>query len=143
MLDDLDNLGAGGPSGDGFDMLRELENNTSAEIRRQRNHFRITLKAKVIAQPGNTSDILNFRLQGVMGDISEGGFQALFSTPLIVGDIYRFEFDRSELDVPMMFARCVRCRLIREDAFECGLQFFAPIPLPSNLAALEDNQANS
>ena len=143
MLDDLDKLNAGGSVEDGFDVLRELENNTSDEIRRQRSHFRIQLKAKVIAQPGNTSDLLKFRFQGVMGDISEGGFQALFPMALVVGDIYRFEFDRSELDVPMMFARCVRCRLIREDAFECGLQFFASIPLPSNLAALEDSRAGS
>jgi hypothetical protein len=140
MLDDLD-LSGGGSIDDSFDVLRELESNTSEEIRRQRHHFRIAIKAKVIVQPGNTSDMESFRIQGVTGDISEGGFQGLFPTPLVVGDIYRFEFDRNELDVPMLFARCVRCRLIREDAFECGLQFFATIPLPNNLAALEETQA--
>lgn len=116
-----------------FDMLQELEKNTPDEIRRQRAHFRITIKARVTIAPGNASEMLKFRVQCVTGDLSNGGCRILSPTPLRVGDIYRLEFDRTALDVPMTFARCQRCLLIREDAFECGFSFFAPIALPENV----------
>ena len=33
------------------------------------------------------------------------------------------------LDLPIVFGRCLRCKLIREDAFEAGFSFFTPIHL--------------
>ena len=53
----------------------------------------------------------------------------LFSDPLLVGDIYRLSFERSTIPLEPMFARCLRCRLVREDAFEAGFSFFNPIDL--------------
>ncbi len=117
----------------GFDLLQELEQNTPDALRRQRTHFRIALRCTVVAEPGNASELLGFRLQGVTGDISEGGCRALFPLPVRVGDVYRLTFDRQTFDQPLTFARCVRCLLIREDAFEAGFQFFAPIQLPENV----------
>lgn len=118
-----------------FGLLQELEQNTPDEIRRQRTHFRVAIKAAVILEAGSASDLLKFRIQGVTGDISEGGCRALFPTPTRVGDVYRLSFDRELFDQPLTFARCVRCRLLREDAFEAGFQFFAPIRLPQNVRA--------
>jgi len=113
-----------------FDLLQELGRNTSAEIQRQRAHFRRVIKAGVVLQSGNASDLLKFKLKGVSGDISEGGCSVLFPLPPRVGDIYRLEFDRQAIDLPLTFARCVRCRLVREDAYEAGFAFFRPIVLP-------------
>ncbi len=113
-----------------FDLLQELGRNTSAEIQRQRAHFRRVIKSGVVLQGGNASDLLKFKLKGVSGDISEGGCSVLFPLPPRVGDIYRLEFDRQAIDLPLTFARCVRCRLVREDAFEAGFAFFKPIVLP-------------
>jgi hypothetical protein len=54
----------------------------------------------------------------------------LLPLPLLVGDVYRLQFERNTLDLPLTFARCVRCRLVREDAFEVGFAFFSAICLP-------------
>ncbi len=112
-----------------FDLLQELERNKSDEIRRQRVHERLIIKTKVIVQPGNASDLMKLKVQAVTSDISSGGCQVLTPVTLNVGDIYRISFDRSEIDLHMTFARCLRCRLIREDAFEAGFSFFHSLDL--------------
>jgi len=116
-----------------FAVLKELKRNTPDEIRRQRAHFRLSIKAPVILQPGNASEMMSFKVKGMTGDISEGGCSALFPIPARVGDIYRLEFDRRTLDLPLTFARCVRSRLVREDAFEAGFAFFCRITLPERV----------
>lgn len=118
-----------------FDLLKELEQNTPEEIRRQRTHFRVTAKAKVILQSGNASETTKMKLQGVTGDLSEGGCRILFPLPVMVGDIYRLTFDRKVLDLPTTFVRCMRCHMLRDDAFEVGFRFFNVISLPENMAA--------
>lgn len=117
-----------------FEMLQELERNTPDEIRRQRTHFRITIKSKVTLLPGSASDQLKFKLQGVTGDVSEGGCKVLFPLPIRVGDVYRLEFDRHALDLPTTFVLCRRCIMLRDDAYEAGFSFFAPIALPNNVS---------
>ena len=97
-------------------------------------HFRIAVKSAVILQPGNASDLLRFKVRGVTGDVSEGGCSILFPLSPRVGDIYRLQFDKAALDIPLTFTRCVRCRLIREDAYEAGFAFFNDITLPEQSA---------
>lgn len=134
MFDVLNDSNDRTPSDEAFHVLKDLERNTPDEIRRQRAHFRLSIKAGVILQPGNQTDILSFKVKGVTGDISAGGCSALFPVPARVGDIYRLQFDRKALDLPLTFARCVRCRLVREDAFEAGFAFFSPISLPEKVS---------
>jgi len=122
-----------------FDLLRELERNTPEELRRQRAHFRITIKCKVVLLPGSVSERAPFKQQGVTGDLSEGGCKALFPLPVRVGDVYRLEFERKTLDLPLTFARCVRCHLLREDAYEAGFQFFTPVSLPENVHVSQES----
>jgi len=122
-----------------FDILQELEQQVDEQIRHLRMHERLTIKAKVILQSGNSSSLLDYKVQGVMGDISEGGCRAMFPIPIIPGDIYRLELDQNEFELPLIFARCVRCKLIREDAFEAGFSYFVPIKLPANLGANAKN----
>ena len=43
--------------------------------------------------------------------------------------MYRLSFDRTVLDVESLFVRCLRCRLVRENAFEAGFSFFQPVDL--------------
>lgn len=121
--------------GRAYDLLQELEQNTPEELRRQRSHFRIALKARVIVQPGNMSLRSALKLQCVTGDISEGGCRMLSPLPLQVGDIYRLEFDRKLVALPITYARCMRCLMLREDAFEAGFAFFVPIALPEHVNA--------
>ena len=116
-----------------FDTLQDIERHTSDEARQQRKHKRFQVKTKVILQPGNSSEFLSFKVQGIIGNISEGGCQAMFPVPIQVGDIYRMHFDKKDLDLPLTFVRCQRCRLISDDAFEAGFVFFSPITLPANL----------
>ena len=128
----LDETGSQSQLADGdsaFDILQDLERQTDDRCRVNRSHERLALKAKVIVQPGNTSDLLKLKVQGVTGDISEGGCRAMLPLPITVGDIYRLQFDCPEYEFPLVFARCVRCRLIREEAFEIGLKFLTPLKL--------------
>ncbi|MEK6675585.1 MAG: PilZ domain-containing protein [Planctomycetota bacterium] len=121
-----------------FQLLQEVEKSTSDEVRRQRAHFRLAVRAGVTLQSGNSSELLSYKIKGMTGDISEGGCCGLFPLPVRVGDIHRLQIDREVLDLPLIFARCVRCRLVREDAFEAGFTFFSPITLPDNLAVSSD-----
>lgn len=133
MFDDLENDSNRMGQDDGFDLLQDLEQNTSEEIRRQRIHFRVAVKVDVTLQSGNASELFDFKVQGVTGDISQGGLQALFPIPIQVGDVYRLQFNRSQLDLPLTFARCIRCRFVREGAYEGGFQFFATVALPEKI----------
>ena len=139
MFDDLQTSSAALNKDEAFQVLQELERNTPEEIRRQRAHFRSAIKTGVVLQPGNASELLSFKVKGVTGDISEGGCSALFPIPTRVGDVYRLQFDRKTFDLPLTFARCVRCRLIREDAFEAGFAFFSAISLPESVAATSES----
>jgi len=117
------------------ELLKELEQNTPAQIRRQRAHFRLAVKASVVLHPGSASDVTGVKIKGATGDVSEGGCSGLFPVPVRVGDVYRLVFDRAALDLPLTFARCVRCRLVHEDAYEAGFAFFRPVTLPEETKA--------
>lgn len=118
LLDDL-----------GFDLVSDLERQSADAIRKLRAHERLEIKLKVFVQPGNSSDIQRFRAKGVTCDVSEGGARLLLPLPLTPGDVYRVGFDSEEIDLPIVFARCMRCRFVREGAFESGLLFFNRINL--------------
>ncbi len=107
--------------------LRELESQCSANYEKDRAHQRVTLKMKVILQPGNSSELLNLKLQGVTGEISDGGCRAMLPLPLGVGDVYRLRFDPGQMDLPLWFVRCLRCRMVDEDAYDAGFKFFREI----------------
>lgn len=113
------------------ELLHELERSTPEAVKRQRAHDRVTVKAKVIVQPGNRSERESRMLRGVTGDVSGGGCQVLLPEPLAVGDIYLLTFEREVLDLGPTYARCLRVRMIREDAFEVGVKFFNEVDLAS------------
>ena len=132
MFDDRDDAKSVIGKDEGFGLLQELEQNTPEAIRQKRTHFRFPIKTGIILQPGNASQLLDLKAQGVTGDISEGGLGGVFPIPVRVGDIYRLQFDKSQLDLPLIFAQCVSCVLVREGAYRSGFKFFTKISLPEN-----------
>ncbi|MBK7641963.1 MAG: PilZ domain-containing protein [Planctomycetes bacterium] len=116
------------------ELLGSLERQKSDEIAKARTHTRVEAKFKVVVRPGNASEALRFKLQGLTADLSRGGCRLILPMPVAVGDVFRIEFEAGEQRIPLTFARCLRCRLVREDAFEAGFSFFAPIELPARLS---------
>ncbi|MDP6542668.1 MAG: PilZ domain-containing protein [Phycisphaerae bacterium] len=109
------------------EVLLELERQCGGQYENRRKHPRIALKMKVILQPGNSSELMDLKLQGVTGEISDGGFRAMFPLPLGAGDVYRLRFDPKQIDLPLVFGRCLRCRMAEEDTYDVGFKFFTEI----------------
>ncbi len=127
-------MGAERKQESGFDdwaqtLLSELEQQTPEAIRKLRTSERHEISVPVLIKPGNASDSHKSAVNAVTGDVSSGGCQVMSEIPLNVGDVYKLDFEKGELDLPTVYARCLRCRLVREDAFECGFAFFNQIKL--------------
>lgn len=113
----------------GFDLVADLERQSLEGIQKMRAYERLEVKLTVFVQPGNSSDLQRFRAKGFTADISAGGARLFLPLPLTPGDIFRIEFDSKQIELPMVFGRCLRCRLVREGTFESGLIFFNKISL--------------
>lgn len=137
MFDDLDNKPGPLNEDQACELFQELEKNTPEEILRQRGHFRVTIKVGVMLHSATTSELLAFEVKGVTGDVSESGCGLVFPVTIRAGDVYRLEFERAKLNLPVTFARCIRCRFVREEVFEAGFRFFTPVPSLGNLAPAE------
>ena len=57
------------------------------------------------------------------------GLVVLASRAILPGDIYHITFYDELESVGPLLARCMRCRMVQEDAFEVGLRFLQDIPL--------------
>ena len=112
-----------------LEALGELERNTDEAIIAQRSSERLEIKSRVWVRPGNVSERHRFTVEGMTGDISNGGCQVLLPRPIYPGDIFWLEFDASDVHIGPLLARCLRCRLIREDALEVGFRFFQDVDL--------------
>lgn len=120
------------------DVLSRLGEEVTDEVKSQRAHQRVELRARVQVQPGNMSERESYKVQGVLGDLSDGGMQALFPRPLGVGDFFYIQFDRSKVDLPGVLALCKRCRQVRSDAFESGFAFVQVVDSASALGSTKD-----
>lgn len=114
---------------DALNALSDLERNTSDAVISQRSSARLEIRTKICIAPGNASQRHTMTIEGLTGDISNGGCLVLASHPLIPGDIYWLTFSDDALQLGSMFARCVRCRMIRDDTYEMGFCFFNDIDL--------------
>lgn len=103
--------------------LEELCRTTSNES--QRSAARRALDLAVLIQPGNSRDRAAWKLQGKLRDLSDTGCGIITGKPLMVGDIYWLSTDDRSMQLGNFFARCVRCRMIREGSFEQGFTFFS------------------
>ena len=122
-----------------FELMMDLERQKMDEIRKMRSHERVEVQVAVQVRPGNASEHATAPIRATTNDVSQGGCALISPVPLGVGDIYRLSFDRKKLDVPVVFARVLRCRLLREDAFEIGLAFFTEISLGQATAPAKKN----
>lgn len=111
------------------EVLANLGQQEIQEVLRSRSHERLETALKVCVRPANTSASASLELHGVTADLSRGGCRLILPLPTGVGDVYRIEFESNGLH--LVFARCLRCRMMQEDAFEAGFSFFAPIDLPA------------
>ncbi len=114
---------------DALEALRELEQNTSQAIIAARSSERVDIRTPVVIRPGNSSDRHRFRLEGMTADISDGGMMVLTTRPILPGDVYWVTFTDPSIALDSLFARCLRCRLVQEGAFESGFRFLQPIDL--------------
>lgn len=133
MFENLGDPLAGTELDQTLQLLQELERNKPEELRSQRMHVRRQITAAVTIRPANSSCRLQTELHGSTVDLSEGGCQVVSPHPCGVGDVYFLQFDQKALDLPKVFARCLRCRLINEESFEAGFSFFTPIVFPTQL----------
>jgi len=118
------------PDGLDMEMLSDLQRQSREQITKLRKHARWEISAPVKLRPGNFSASEACHIEGTSVDFSSGGCMANFPVPVPVGDVFRMELDNKELDLPLVFMRCLRCRLVREDVYEAGFSFFNPIALP-------------
>ena len=114
--------------------LKELENNTPEEIRRQRTSERVDLNVPITVRPGNVSQRDEFAVEGTTVDVSAGGCMLLANRPILPGDVFWLEFDAEQVDLGPLHARCLRCRFVEENAFEVGFRFFDRVDLEGALA---------
>ena len=126
MFDEIQGDEIFGMSG-ALEALAELERNTSDAILAQRSSERIEIQTKVLIQPGNVSERHYFTIEGVTADISNGGCMLLLSGPIMVGDLFWITFDDEQIHIGSLIVRCLRCRLVREDAFETGIRFLQDV----------------
>ena len=117
--------------------LQDLENNKPASIKSARRSERLRIKVPVVARPGDSGRRIEFSADGITADMSAGGCQILFAVPVYVGHFYQLTFERGRLPFDSLIARCLRCRLIREDAYEAGMSFLDKV----NLSEVSENSS--
>jgi hypothetical protein len=121
--------------------LAELEQSSEENVTRLRAHERLQLRVAVSVQPGNSSERLRAGIECVTADISDGGCMVISPRPLLPGDVFWLTFDAKRLAIGSLFARCMRCRMISEDAFEIGFRFFVSTKIVDALQHLDIQDA--
>ena len=111
------------------DLIAELERQSLEQIRQVRAHERYSSKVSVELRHGNASAKEDLLLCGKTNDISEGGCSVVFPSALLPGDIFQLTFDSKAIDLPVVFARAMRCRFLKEGSYEMGFRFFTPVVL--------------
>lgn len=106
-----------------FDALLELESTAQST---QRGAPRQQLRSKVAILPANPVDRPGHRMEGVCQNASNTGCRIVSTLPPIVGNVYWLEFDPAT-QLGKQYARCCRCRLLREDMYDAGFVFFVPV----------------
>ncbi len=110
-------------------------NNRTQVVKSRRIKNRVELNCGVSVKPANASDRGTFRIAGRCRDVSPTGGRLVLDRPMAVGDIYLVNFEGEQFRLDPTFVRCMRCHLIREDSFECGVSFLSPVDLEAAIAA--------
>ena len=103
-------------------------------------HRSVPTNVLLLIRPSNSSQRRETPLRGYCKNLSQSGCGVITDCPPRVGDLYRFELP-SDVTHPIhgCHARCVRCHLLDEEAFEVGFSFLSPVDLQSgNASAASD-----
>ena len=140
MFDPEDELQLDAPLNSNQDeaLVNELAKQSLNEIQKLRAHERRAKNVRVDLWAGNSSDTSDLHLVGRTNDISEGGCAAIFPSAVLPGDVFRLGLDQTAVDIPLIFARALRCRMLSEGSFEVGFRFFNPVRLIDSQPAEED-----
>ena len=119
-------------------LIAELERQSLSEIKKLRAYERRETKVGLELWRGDSSARNALHLVGKTNDISEGGCSAVFDAAVLPGDLYRLAFDAEAIELPLVFARAMRCRMLREDAFEVVFRFLTPVKLPKTRGSKDE-----
>lgn len=120
---------------DSLKALAELQSNTDSAVLAQRASERLEIRIRIEVRSANVSARRDFAVEGVTADISNGGCQVILGFPLMVGDYFSISFKEHPLELDNILCRCLRCRLIQDDAFEVGFRFEHNLDLQSHLSS--------
>lgn len=118
--------------------ITDLEANTKEKLATRRYSNRLELNCAAKLLPGNVSGRDGTEFNGKCRDVSNRGCRLVLTQPLVVGDIYLIQLDSTSFSGDLVFGRCVRCHMLREDTFDCGLNFLSPVSLDSGQAKQAD-----
>ncbi len=116
-------------SSDAIEALKELEVSSQSAVMQKRTQSRVSIEIDVTIQPGDSSRRNELAISAATSDLSNTGCRLLSPGPVLPGDIYWLKFAANEAGIGSSMARCVRCHMIREGAFEIGMTFFNEIDL--------------
>ena len=112
-----------------LDAISTLEANTKHNIDTRRTLNRVGVNCPVQLQPGNSSDRDGTLTSGTCRDVSPSGCRLVMPQAMTVGDIYLIQLQDEQLTKDALFGRCIRCHMLREDKYECGISFLSPFSL--------------
>ena len=88
------------------------------------------LNVQLLIRPSNSSQRHENPIRGYCKNLSQSGCGIVTDSPPRVGDLYRFEMSADTIHpIHGCHARCVRCHLLDEEAFEVGFSFLSPVDL--------------
>ena len=116
-------------SSEAIEALKALEVSSQAAVVQKRTKARLSLEIHVTIRRGDSSRRAEPAIAAATSDLSTTGCRVLSPAPILPGDVYWLEFAANEAGVGNRMARCVRCHMIREGAFEIGMTFFDEIDL--------------
>lgn len=117
------------PAVDLLSAIEELAENNKTRVNSRRGNNRVELNCAVRVEPANASDRGKFLLEGSCRDVSPTGGRLILNQAMLVGDVYLIHIEGDQFRLDPTFVRCIRCHLIREGDFECGISFLSSIDL--------------
>ena len=88
------------------------------------------LQTPVLVRPADSVDRDRVVASGQARDLRATSVTAVLSRPMVVGSFFLVEFDRGEIDLSPVLARCDLCSMQDEGEFEARFAFLQPMVIP-------------
>lgn len=118
--------------------LASLERKSQSGIAKLRAHVRRTQRVTVQLWPGKSGAQEALHLVGRTNNLSSGGCAAIFPKAVLAGDVFRLAFQSESIEIPLVFARALRCRMLSENTFETSFHFFDEVEVEPKTAPSSD-----